>query len=188
MRGVSILAALLMAARASAECPPAPDHAAALGDLFDAARAAESEAEGRAISNRMWEIWTEAPDEPAQAILDRGMARRDVHDLLGARQAFDRLVDYCPDYAEGYNQRAFVHYLTGDFTSALNDLDRALERAPDHVGALSGRALSLYALGRRPEARAALDRALALNPWLPERGLVGPGGPLADVEPPGEDL
>jgi tetratricopeptide (TPR) repeat protein len=176
---------LLFAASAAAECPPAPDHSAALSALFAEAQGAEREMDARALSNRMWELWTDAPDEAAQALLDRGMRARSAADFLGARDAFDRLVEYCPGYAEGYNQRAFISYLTQDFPAALTDLDAALDRAPRHVAALSGRALTLMALGRLGDARRDLAAALALNPWIPERGLAAPGGPL---EPPGRDI
>ena len=133
----------------------------------------------------MWGFWTDAPDELAQEMLDRGMTRRSSYDFLGALKDLDRLVAYCPEYAEGYNQRAFVHFLRQDFTPALRDLDRAIALSPNHVAALSGRALTLMGLGRIDEARSALDHALELNPWLPERRLAGPGGPLA---PLGKDI
>ena len=139
----------------------------------------------REISDKMWELWTDAPDPAAQALLDRGMSARSSYDFLGALDALDRLVAYCPDYAEGYNQRAFVNFLRQDFAAALVDLENTIDRSPRHVGALSGKALTLVGLGRLEEARAALTAALALNPWLSERHLAGPGGPLA---PAGEDL
>lgn len=169
---------LLAASPLWAECPP-PRHSAALGALAEEVQAAATEAEARQIGNRMWDYWADAPDDHAQATLDRGMTRRAGFDFLGAIHEFDALIAYCPDYAEGYNQRAFVHYLRQDFTAALADLDRALARSLEHIAALSGRALSLYALGRLAEARASLSRALALNPWLPERSLAAPGAPLA---------
>jgi len=180
------LAALFLAAPALADtCPPPPDHSEPLADLMAQVQAATTEAEAREIGNRMWGYWADAPDDRAQAILDRGMTRRAGYDFLGAIREFDALITYCPDYAEGYNQRAFVHYLRQDFTAALADLDRALTRAPDHIAALSGKALSLFALGRTEAARDTLARALALNPWLPERSLAAPGAPLA---PRGEDI
>lgn len=183
------LAASLLAGSgaASSECPAAPDHSEPLNALITEVQAAESEAQARQIANRMWEYWADAPNEQAQAILDRGMTRRAAYDFVGAIEDFDALVAYCPDYAEGYNQRAFVHFLRGDFAAALIDLDRALDLSPRHLGALSGRVVSLFALDRKEAAREALETALALNPWLPERGLVAPGGPLAPV-PDGEDI
>ena len=45
--------------------------------------------------------------------------------------------------------------------------------------------VSLLGLGRVDDARTALIKALVLNPWLPERRLADPGGPLA---PKGETL
>lgn len=175
-----ILPALICASLAQADsCPDAPDHSAAMDALIEEVRAAGSQTRAREISNRMWELWADAPDEAAQAILDRGMTRRAAYDLLGALAEFDRLIAYCPDYAEGYNQRAFVNYLRQDFARALPDLDEALKRSPRHIAALAGKALTLLALGRTDEARDMLAQALALNPWLSERSLAAPGGPLA---------
>jgi len=185
-RMISGIGVILLAAPGWAQtCPAAPDHRAALGALTDQIQRSDTEMEARGLSNRMWELWTQAPDEAAQALLDRGMRARSTYDFLGALEAFDRLVRYCPDYAEGYNQRAFVHYLSQNFDAALTDLELTLERSPRHTGALSGKALSLYALGRIEEARDVLAQALALNPWLPERSLAAPGGPLA---PLGDDI
>lgn len=181
-----IVALAALPAWAAAEtCPPAPDHQTAVRALIEQAQTAGTEAEGRAIGQRMWELWADAPDEQAQAILDRGMSRRSGYDFLGALEEFDRLIAYCPDYAEGYNQRAFVHFLRQDFARALPDLDRAIALSDTHVAALSGKALTLLGLGRIDEARAALEQALALNPWIPERGLAQPGMPLT---PPGKEL
>lgn len=161
-----------------AECPSAPDHAARIDEVLEQVQAADSEREAKRIANQLWTFWADAPDAQAQEILDRGMTRRSAFDFLGAMSDFDRLIDYCPDYAEGYNQRAFVHYLRRDFAAALEDLDRALALSPRHVAAMSGRALSLLGLARPDEARSALQEALRLNPWLPERHLLGPGAPL----------
>ncbi|MEP5198489.1 MAG: tetratricopeptide repeat protein, partial [Paracoccaceae bacterium] len=132
------------------------------------------------IRQALWKLWATAPDAAAQALLDRGMSARGSYDFLGAIEAFDRLVEYCPDYAEGYNQRAFVNFLREDFEPALTDLDLALARNPNHVAALSGKALTLMGLGRGDEAQEVLREAIKLNPWIPERGLL--------TEPLGEEL
>ena len=166
-------------------CPVEPDHSVELSALFEEARTAASEAEGRLVSGKMWALWLEAPDAAAQEVLDRGMRQRAEFDFAGALRSFDTLVDYCPDYAEGYNQRAFTHFLREDFPAALADLDIALRLSPDHVGAQSGRALTLMNMGRSAEARAELLLALENNPWLSERFLLNEGGPLAV---PGKDI
>jgi len=166
-------------------CPEAPDHAAELEQLITEIGDATTEADAREISNQMWALWTDAPNEQAQALLDHGMSRRAAYDFAAALTEFNRLIDYCPDYAEGYNQRAFVNFLRQEFSLALVDLDAALARSPRHIAALSGKALTLMALDRFDEARQLMGEALEMNPWLPERGLAAPGGPL---EPLGRDI
>ncbi|MFY0660649.1 MAG: tetratricopeptide repeat protein [Shimia sp.] len=184
---MKLLLILLLTAGAvqASECPQAPDHSAAVDALIAQVQVADNQMTAQEISNDMWALWADAPDEAAQEILDRGMAKRSSWDLLGAREEFDRLVHYCPEYAEGYNQRAFVNFLQQDFEAALPDLNRAIELSPRHVAALSGRALILIGLGREAEAQDALAAALELNPWLPERSLYKPP-PINEA--PGEKL
>ena len=184
MKPLIILA--LLAAPAWAEtCPPGPDNSAALSSLMDQIRAAENERAAQPLSGKMWEIWLSAPDAPAQEILDKGLRQRNNFDFVGAFKSFDLLIEYCPNYAEGYNQRAFTFFLREDFAAALVDLDAALVLNPDHVGAQSGRALTLMNMGRRDEARAQMLEALENNPWLSERALLAKGAPLG---PKGEDI
>lgn len=168
-----------------AACPDAPDHSTAMDPLFEQLQKAADPASAQVISNDLWAYWTDAPDDVAQEILDRGMRKRASWDLLGARADFDALVRYCPEYAEGYNQRAFVNFLNQDYAAALPDLQKALDLSPRHVGAHSGLALTLIGLGRDAEAQDALAAALELNPWLPERSLYKPA---QGNEAPGEDL
>lgn len=185
--GMKPVFTLLFSASAAfaAECPQAPDHSKAVDALIAQVQSADNQLIAQELSNDMWALWADAPDETAQEMLDGGMQKLSAWDLLGAREDFDRLVRYCPDYAEGYNQRAFVNFLRQDFDAALPDLDRAIELSPRHVAALSGRALTLIGLGREAEAQDALAAALELNPWLPERSLYKP--PLVQ-EAPGEEL
>ncbi|MGK7652090.1 tetratricopeptide repeat protein [Roseovarius sp. B08] len=169
---ILVIACVLAGPAWAGTCPEAPDHSAELSRLIDAAQDAPDEAAGRALSDKMWALWAEAPDAKAQGLLDEAMARREAYDHDAAMTAAEALVAYCPDYAEGYNQRAFIHFLRQDFEAALPDLARAVELQPRHVAARTGQALTLHALGRNGEAALALRRALALNPWLGERHLL----------------
>lgn len=173
---------LLFPSVALSACPASPDIRGDLDSLISQARAAPNESAGRDVSNKMWELWLKAPDAAAQEVLDSGMKRRSSYDFLGAIEQYTKLIEYCPDYAEGYNQRAFIYYLQSDFEQALKDLDKALVLSSNHVGAQSGRALTLLQLGRLAEARQQLIAALDNNPWLSERYLMLEGGPLASIE------
>ncbi len=116
-----------------------------------------------------------APDEKAQFMLDDGMSRRSQFALVDAEIILDALTTYCPNYAEGWNQRAFVRFLQEDFEGALEDIEITLTLEPDHFGALSGKALALLRLGKRGLAKLAVVRAIQVHPWLNERSLLGDG-------------
>ncbi len=182
---ILIALALVAGPAFATECPAPADTSAELAALFEKARAAPNFQAGRVVSDKMWKVWLRAPDDAAQEVLDRGLRRRDAYDFLGAMAEFDRLVDYCPNYAEGFNQRAYIHFLREEYEAALVDLDAALALQPQHVAAQSGRALTLMNLGRIQEARAQLLEAVENNPWLSEAALLAKGAPLGPV---GEDI
>ena len=179
-----ILAILLLAGTGAwaedAACPPPPDREAERRALLRDVRTAPGPAEAQRATEGLWAIWAEAPDAQAQALLDRGMDAIARGDLRAATRALDALVGYCPDYAEGWNQRGFASFLRRDLASALADLDRARALSPEHVGVLSGRALTLLGLGRMQEGQAQLREALRLNPWLAEGALLE-GGPEREL-------
>lgn len=175
---LAVLAAPLASTAAFADCPTTPDVRREMLNLVATAQAAKTFTDGRRVSNQMWQVWLRAPNEQAQAILDKGMARRDVADFAGAIAEFDRLVDYCPQYAEGWNQRAYIAFLQTDYETALAGLDVALSLQPLHIAAQSGRALTLMNMGRIEEARAQMLVAVDNNPWLSERALLADGAPL----------
>ena len=161
-----------------ASCPAPADVESELRALIAKAQTAEDDRAGRRVSDEMWQVWLRAPDERAQAALDAGMQRRQVFDFAGAIKEYDRLVAYCPTYAEGFNQRAYINFLQENYEAALSDLDIALDLQPLHIGAQSGRALTLMNLGRLEEARAQMLIAVENNPWLSERALLVDGAPL----------
>lgn len=174
-------ATLIVAASvANAECPPQPNIQAEQDRILAEVRVAPNEMAARQLSNGLWELWAKAPDDHAQELLDQGMGARAVANYERALEFLNELVVYCPGYAEGYNQRAFVNFLSGDFEMALADLDLALERRPTHVAALAGKAMTLIGLGRDQDAQIVLREALALNPWLSERRFL--------IEPDAKDL
>ena len=185
MKHLAVILALTAPAAWAEVCPIAPDHTEAAQAIFDQIRAAPDERAAQPLNQELWTLWLDAPDEAAQDILDKGMRQRANYDFVGAYDSFDALVTYCPNYAEGYNQRAFISFLREDYPAALIDLDIALRLSPDHVGAQSGRALTLMNMGRLDDARQQMLEALDNNPWLSERALVAKGAPLGPV---GEDI
>ena len=96
-------------------CPAAPDYTAEKNALYADLRVARDATEAQILSQDLWRIWLEAPDPKAQQMLDDGIGlnTRGFHN--DAAITFSALIAYCPDYAEGYNQRAYAAFLNQDF-------------------------------------------------------------------------
>ncbi|MVA98526.1 tetratricopeptide repeat protein [Nitratireductor sp. CAU 1489] len=157
--------------------------------LFAELKAAPSQARGRAVEDAIWRMWmAQAPNEAIRSDVADAMAARERHELGRALDLLDGVVVAAPDYAEGWNQRAFIHFLKGNPDEALADIDRALALEPKHFGALSGKAIVLMSQGRMKLAQQALRRAVDIHPWLKERSLLLPED--ADTPPPpaGDDI
>jgi tetratricopeptide (TPR) repeat protein len=93
-------------------------------------------------------------------------------DYGSALAALTKLTERAPDYAEGWNQRAIVLFLMGDYDLSLEAIERTLQLEPEHYAALAGKGIILLQQGRDAPAQEALRRALAIDPWLKERGLI----------------
>lgn len=146
--------------------------------LFDALKNAPSEAEAEVIENDIWRSWLEAAPSPnLQAKLETAMRMRGQYDFQGARDLLDEVIAEAPDYAEGWNQRAFVLFLQGNYEASLEDIDKTLALEPRHFGALSGKAMIFMTLGRVKLGQETLRQAVEIHPYLKERSmLIAPKG------------
>jgi len=167
-RPVLAAALLCLAAPATAQIADPDTYEALLSDLS----VADTQSEADLLSRQIWEIWLTAPDEAAQEVLDAALRRRQAYDFLGAIRELDRLIEF---YPEGWNQRATVHFMRGDFQASLDDVDQVLAREPRHFGALSGKALILFQQGKLPLAQIAVREALKYHPFLRERAILDAG-------------
>jgi len=143
--------------------------------LFKALKTAKTEREGRLAENAIWNWWLDqAPSVEVREAIDHGMKRREAYDFEAAEKSFDTAVEQAPDYAEGWNQRAFVRFLRDDIDGSLSDLEKAVDLDPDHFAAWSGMYHVLIRMGRPEVAVSALSRAVTIHPWLKERGMLPP--------------
>jgi tetratricopeptide (TPR) repeat protein len=114
----------------------------------------------------VWRVWLRSGDPDVDALMRSGMHYMEEGRLGAAVDAFTRIIEKRPDFAEGWNKRATVYFLIGDFDQSLKDCDETLKRNPNHFGALSGCG-AIYA--RRDELERAVEyfeRALEINPNL----------------------
>lgn len=138
--------------------------ATTLDQLFaDLKRQSKPEAASR-ITRRIWALWNESGSASIDLLMARaGAAMKEDKNAL-ALDLLDQVTTLAPDYAEGWNRRASVHYAMKNPGRSLGDIERALALEPRHFGALSGLALILQSIGREDKALETWLRVLDLNP------------------------
>jgi len=138
--------------------------------LFNKLAKAQTEQEGRSAEEAIWRYWiNQSPTPEVRTALDAGMERREAYDYEAAEEHFDEVIELAPDYAEGYNQRAFIRFLRENFGGAESDLEKALELEPEHFAAMAGLYQVLLRQDRQPVALKMLQQAVDIHPWLQER-------------------
>ena len=147
------------AALADQSDPRLPQLFSDLGDAPDPRHA-------RNIEQQIWSIWFESPDSGAQETLNQARNAAQSGAVNQAMILFDQLVIDHPGYAEGWNQRAIMRYLTGDVSGSLADIERALALEPRHFGALSGRGQCYLRQDLYRDALNAFEDAISINPWI----------------------
>jgi len=172
MRVLLIVFFAALTSGASAQCPKNPEISQELEQAYRTLKFAKFPRDAQAATDVLWRLWTRAPDDRAQLMLNRGMMNLRLGDLAAAEGLLTALIEYCPNYAEGYNQRAFALYLAGNFQGALPDLVHTLSIQPRHLGALSGKGLTHLALGQSELAAIEFRKELALNPFAADRDLI----------------
>lgn len=137
-----------------------------LDGLFDQLQTTSSEAEAAAAQQQIWQIWVESDDVQVNRLMSAGIRALAAQQFAVALETFDRMVEQAPDFAEGWNKRATVHYLMGDYRASVLDIERTLELEPRHFGALSGLGLIYDAIEQPAAALRSFEAAVAINPHL----------------------
>ena len=114
----------------------------------------------------VWVLWGRSGDPEVDRLLQSGIQRMEAGEMGRAVEAFTRVTEQKPDFAEGWNKRATAYYLMGDFDQSLKDCDEVIKRNPQHFGALSGYGMIYLRLGELENALEYFQRALEINPNL----------------------
>jgi tetratricopeptide (TPR) repeat protein len=114
----------------------------------------------------MWEVWSRSGDAAVDRLLASGIEQMSAREGELAAQTFTEVIRRRPDFAEGWNKRATVYYLMGDYPKSLADCDEVMKRNPYHFGALSGYGMIYLQLDQPAKALDYFQRALKVNPNL----------------------
>jgi len=136
----------------------APVLIAALRDADDVVRAL--------AEHSVWQVWSRSGDPQVDALFQIGLEQMQRGAGPAAIETFGQIISRKPDFAEGWNKRATVYFLMGEYAKSLKDCDEVIKRNPSHFGALAGYGQIYLRLNQPERALDYFQRALTVNPNL----------------------
>jgi tetratricopeptide (TPR) repeat protein len=136
----------------------APALLAALRDPDDVVRSL--------AEHSVWQVWGRSGDPAIDTLFQLGVEQMQQRDAHGAVETFSEIIRRRPDFAEGWNKRATIYFLVGDYERSLADCHEVLARNPGHFGVLAGYGQIYLALDQPEKALDYFERALKVNPNL----------------------
>lgn len=169
--GLGVFAPTLPSYSQSGGAPVAPamtqsERATALDKLFEELRRERKEMAAERIASRIRDSWFDSGSASIDAMMQWSQEAIEAKKYGVALDFLDRVTVLQPDYAEGWNRRATVHFLMNNYRKSMADIDRTLRLEPRHFGALSGMGSILKQSGRKELALDAYERALAIYPMM----------------------
>jgi tetratricopeptide (TPR) repeat protein len=139
----------------------------ALDRLFVELRDAKDLTAARTVEQQIWEAWLASGDAGVDGLTRRAIAAMQTSRLEDALATLDAVVSKAPAFAEGWNKRATVLYMLGQYDRSLEDCGKVLALEPRHFGALSGIGLIRIAKGDMAGALLAYRKVIEIYPLSP---------------------
>jgi len=112
----------------------------------------------------IWRVWERSGDRQLDRLYRTGVEQMGSGELNKSIATFTRIIRLKPAFAEGWNKRATVYFLSGEYRKSLADCAQVIKRNPYHFGALSGYGLIYFRLEDYERSLGYFRRALELNP------------------------
>jgi tetratricopeptide (TPR) repeat protein len=160
---LAALVGAMLAFAASAQTKGGPT---VLDTLFGKLQETTDPVAAHTLEQAIWEQWTLPPEPGQRALMFKGIGEMQARDFASAVATFSKLIEIAPDLPEGWNKRATVHWLRGDYPASLKDICETLKREPRHFGALSGLGMIRAEMGENGRAIAAFQMAKKHNPHI----------------------
>ena len=119
----------------------------------------------RALAEQsIWRIWARSGDASIDRLYERGIREMNEGSHIRAISTFTEIIKLKPDFAEGWNKRATLYFMTEQYDKSLEDCDEVMKRNPYHFGALAGYGHIHVEFNLPEQAIEYFKRALAINP------------------------
>ncbi len=124
----------------------------------------EDESVRNTAEQSIWKIWARSGDANVDRLYARGIREMNEGSFARAISTFSEIIKLKPEFAEGWNKRATLYYMTEQYDKSLEDCDEVMKRNPYHFGALSGYGHIHVEFRLLEQAIEYFQKALKINP------------------------
>jgi tetratricopeptide (TPR) repeat protein len=115
-------------------------------------------------TGQLWRIWFWQKGKIPLEQIEESERLISAGNIAAASLILDDLIDALPDFAEAWNRRAVLQFMTQNYDQAIADCEMVIKLNPVHFGALHGLGLCHTALGNYSAAIRAFVAALEIQP------------------------
>ena len=136
----------------------------ALANLYAHLATSADANQAKTVAKAIEKLWNTSGSDTVSLLLDRAVRLANEKNTDLALKILDTVVDLAPDYTEGWNKRAAVHFQRNDVERALGDLRRVLALDANHFGALDALSHILKDIGQKKAALRAMRQLADVHP------------------------
>lgn len=142
------------------------DNVEKLNELFATLKSSKSEAIANDLANSIREEWIASGSATVDLLMQWALQAMNRKDNGAAMDFLDQVVTLKPDFAEGWNRRATLHFTMNNYSKSMLDIEKTLELEPRHFGALAGMGMIFLTLDKKEQALLAYQKALEVYPLM----------------------
>lgn len=139
---------------------------ARVDQLFGELKRARNVQAAERVATRIRQEWARSGSASIDLLMQWSQKAIEEKKNDAAMDFLDQVVTLAPDYAEGWNRRATLHFTMDNYAKSMADIDRTLRIEPRHFGALGGMATILKNSGSKEAAMRAYERVLEVYPMM----------------------
>tara|TARA_Y100001970_G_scaffold225864_1_gene279075 strand:- start:1299 stop:1847 length:549 start_codon:yes stop_codon:yes gene_type:complete len=148
-------------------------HTLKLDTLFEKLSKANNLNEAKILEEEIWDNWLNNPNsEYLTDKLENATFSMNHQQYQIALKLFTDIINEDPNWAEGWNKRATLLYIIGNYEKSLEDIEKVLEIEPRHFGALSGRAQIYFSQQKYEKALKDLEKVKSIYPLTKNIGMI----------------
>ena len=107
------------------QAKPAENKQTRLDNLFTQLKRERNEKAAERIAGQIWEQWFDSGSSSVDLMMQWAQKATEEQKYDVALDFLDEVITLSPDYAEGWNRRATLHFMMSNYAKSMSDIDLA---------------------------------------------------------------